>query len=103
MLLNGKEYKIGKITRAKNKRYTEVYNKVQELESNGKLVTDELLDEMVEVLVDIYDNQFSVDEVNDEWDIGDIIIGFATPQLEMNEKMNKRVNEIEKKFKTKKK
>lgn len=101
MLLNGKDYKIGKFTRKLNNRYKEISKKVEEADKSDKEYSDELLDEMVDMIVQLFDNQFTADEVNENWDISDIIMAFMAPQLELQDKLKEKIKPYEKKFKKK--
>ena len=66
MLLDGKEYKMGKFTRKLNKEYNEISAKVEAVDKKGEGYSDELLDEMVDMIVKLFGNQFTADEVNAE-------------------------------------
>lgn len=101
MILNGKDYKIGKITRAKNKKYTEIAEKVSLVDAKGEEYSEELLDEMVDVIVNLYDNQFTAEEINNEWDISDIVLAFISPKIEMADNLNEKVKPYQKKFQKK--
>ena len=101
MLLDGKEYKMGKFTRKLNKEYNEISAKVEAVDKKGEGYSDELLDEMVDMIVKLFDNQFTADEVNNNWDVSDIIMAFVSPQLEMQDKIDSKIKPYEKKFKKK--
>ena len=72
----GKEYESGKIGRKKYRAFREVYNDVVTPEK--QTYTDEELDRMVNAIVEIYDNQFTFNEANEEMkDVSQIIFNFA--------------------------
>ena len=72
----GKEYESGKIGRKKYRAFREVYNDLVTPEK--QTYTDEELDRMVNAIVEIYDNQFTFNEANEEMkDVSQIIFNFA--------------------------
>ncbi len=100
MKLNGKDYEVGKFTRKLNKEYTELSKEVEDEDKKGDY-SEELLDKMVAMIVKIFNNKVTEEEINDEWDIADIVVAFFAPQLEMKEKIDTKLKPYEKKFKKK--
>ena len=72
----GKEYESGKIGRKKYRLFREVYNDLVRPEK--QTYTDEELDRMVAAIVGVYDNQFTIEALNEELaDVSQIIFNFA--------------------------
>ncbi|NGT96498.1 hypothetical protein G6Y98_11940 [Clostridium perfringens] len=92
--IKGKKYESGKILRNKYKVYTEARDRISEKE----IYDDSDLDEMVRVIVAIFDNQFTEDDVNNDMDVSDIILNFSSMDFEIVEKVNKKVEKIQKAF-----
>lgn len=92
--IKGKKYESGKILRNKYKFYTEARDRISEKE----IYDDSDLDEMVRVIVAIFDNQFTEDDVNNDMDVSDIILNFSSMDFEIVEKVNKKAEKIQKAF-----
>ena len=92
--IKGKKYESGKILRNKYKAYTEARDRIAEKE----IYDDSDLDEMVRVIVAIFDNQFTEDDVNNDMDVSDIILNFSSMDFEIVEKVNKKAEKIQKAF-----
>ena len=92
LIVNNKEFESGKITRSKFKKYSDTREEL----INKETYTDSDLDKMVSVLVTIFDNQFTEDDINNEFEISDIIYNFARIELEINQKVNKKIEETNK-------
>lgn len=94
VVVKGKKYESGKILRNKYKIYIEARDKISEKE----IYDDNDLDEMVRVIVAIFDNQFTEDDINSDMDISDIILNFSSMDFEIAEKVNKKAEKIQKAF-----
>ena len=92
--VKGKHYDSGKMTRGKYSKYIKVRDELV----NKDMYSDEDLDEMVSVLVKIFDNQFTEDDINDEFGIDEIILGFNTIDYEIATKVNNKVEKMNKAF-----
>lgn len=92
--IKGKKYESGKILRNKYKVYTEARDRIAE----NEIYDDSDLDEMVRVIVAIFDNQFTEDDVNNDMDVSDIILNFSSMDFEIVEKVNKKAEKIQKAF-----
>lgn len=92
--IKGKKYESGKMLRNKYNVYTEARDRISEKE----IYDDSDLDEMVRVIVAIFDNQFTEDDVNNDMDVSDIILNFSSMDFEIVEKVNKKAEKIQKAF-----
>lgn len=88
ILVNNKEFDSGKMVRSKYK----VYSKVRDELTGKENYDDEDLDKMVNALVVLFDNQFTEDDINDEFEVSDIIFNFIRADLEVAEKLNKSID-----------
>lgn len=88
IVVNSKEFDSGKMVRSKYK----VYSKVRDELTGKENYDDEDLDKMVNALVVLFDNQFTEDNINDEFEVSDIIFNFIRADLEVAEKLNKSID-----------
>lgn len=106
--VKGKKYTIEKLTRAKKKIYTEEFEKINKLSEKLKAgqVTDtsddEQLGEMYEALVKLYDNQFTVEDLDEE-DCIEMTFAFMSIRIEMEERLNSKIDNVKKTFQKSKK
>lgn len=93
--VSGKEYESGKIGRRKYAAFREVYNKLVKPEK--ETYTDEELDEMVQAIVEIYDNQFTLEEANKELeDVSEIIFNFALINANIIKRLGEQAEDAKK-------
>ena len=91
----GKEYESGKIGMKKYREFREVYNDLVKPEK--QTYTDEELDRMVSAIVEIYDNQFTFDEVNKELaDVSQIIFNFALINANIIKRLGEQAEDAKK-------
>ncbi len=93
-----KTYKLGKLTRAKDKLYSEAAKKIEENTKKEENTDDEDYDTMVNTLVKLYDNQFTEDEINENMEVSDIIGAFTSILIYKNGKARKYVEDATKSF-----
>ncbi|MBN1044913.1 hypothetical protein DVW08_05940 [Clostridium botulinum] len=98
LILNGKEYKVDKINRKKNTIFNEAYEKIKVKAETNAEFNDNDLDLMVETIVKLYDEQFTEDEVNEEMEVADIIFNFMQVQIEIQSKLNNKIEKAKKAF-----
>lgn len=90
-----KEYESGKIGRKKYKAFREVYNDLVTPEK--QTYTDEELDRMVSAIVEIYDNQFTFEEANEELaDVSQIIFNFALINANIIKRLGEQAQDAKK-------
>ncbi|WP_349401360.1 phage tail assembly chaperone G [Clostridium perfringens] len=94
VVVKGKKYESGKITRNKYKVYSQARDKIAEKE----MYDDSDLDAMVKVIVAIYGDKFTEDDVNDDMEVSDIILSFSAIDFEIAKKVNSKVEKIQKDF-----
>lgn len=94
VVVKGKKYESGKITRSKYRVYTEVRDKI----ASKEVYADSDLDEMVSVLVKIFDNQFTEDDINDDMDVSDIMLNFSAIDFDIATKVNNKAEKLQKAF-----
>lgn len=92
--IGNKSYESGKIVRKKYDIYSEVRDKLEKHQS----YTSEDLDDMVNVLVEVYDNQFTADDINNNFDVSEIIFAFMQFDIEVADKVNSKVEGAKKKI-----
>jgi hypothetical protein len=91
----GKEYESGKIGRKKYRAFREVYNDLVTPEK--QTYTDEELDRMVNAIVEIYDNQFTFNEANEEMkDVSQIIFNFALINANIIKRLGEQAEDAKK-------
>lgn len=91
----GKEYESGKIGRKKYRAFREVYNDL--VTSEKQTYTDEELDRMVNAIVEIYDNQFTFNEANEEMkDVSQIIFNFALINANIIKRLGEQAEDAKK-------
>lgn len=88
IVVNSKEFDSGKMVRSKYK----VYSKVRDELTDKENYDDEDLDKMVNALVVLFDNQFTEADINNEFEVSDIIFNFIRADLEVAEKLNKSID-----------
>ncbi|MCQ4699082.1 hypothetical protein NE452_16270 [Paeniclostridium sordellii] len=88
IVVNNKEFDSGKMVRSKYK----VYSKVRDELTDKENYDDEDLDKMVNALVVLFDNQFTEADINNEFEVSDIIFNFIRADLEVAEKLNKSID-----------
>lgn len=94
IVVNNKEFDSGKMVRKKFKAYSEVRDDLTDKE----IFSDEDLDKMVRALVTLFDNQFTEDDINEDFEVSDIIFNFIRADLEISEKVNSKVKKVNKLF-----
>lgn len=87
--VKNKEFDSGKLLRSKYKKYTDIKESLMDV--NKETYTDDDLDKMVSAIVKLFDNQFTEDDINDEFEISDIIFNFMRIELEIAEKLNEKI------------
>lgn len=92
--VNNKEFDSGKLLRSKYKKYTEVRDSLTQKEN----YSDEDLDDMVSTLVILFDNQFTEDDINKDFEVSDIIYNFMRADIEIAEKLNEKIEQTNKLF-----
>mgnify|MGYP003297628748 CR=1 FL=1 len=92
LIINNKEFDSGKLIRNKYKKYSEIRDEL----INKEKYTDEDLEKMVLVLVAIFDNQFTEDDINNEFEVSDIIYNFMRIDVEIMQKLDKKIEETNK-------
>ena len=91
----GKEYESGKIGSKKYRHFREVYNDLVTPEK--QTYTDEELDRMVNAIVEIYDNQFTFNEANEEMkDVSQIIFNFALINANIIKRLGEQAEDAKK-------
>lgn len=91
----GKEYESGKIGRKKYRAFREVYNDLVTPEK--QTYTNDELDRMVNAIVEIYDNQFTFDEANEELaDVSQIIFNFALINANIIKRLGEQAEDAKK-------
>lgn len=98
LTVKGKNYKCGKITRGKYSKFNKIYEELEQKDGKQSLYNDEDLDKMVECVVEAYDNNFTVNDINEELDVPEIIFAFSSIMMEIQEKLNKKVEKIQANF-----
>lgn len=90
IIVKNKEYDSGKMLRKKYKEFSNTRNELTDKEE----YSDEDLDKMVKTIVILYDNQFTEDDINEEFEVSDIIFNFMRADVEIAEKLNKNIDTV---------
>ncbi len=98
LTVKGKNYSCGKITRKKYREFNKIYEELEQKDGKQSLYTDQDLDNMVEFVVEAYDNNFTIENINEEFDVPEIIFAFSSIMLEIQEKLNKKVEKVQTNF-----
>lgn len=96
--VKGKEYEVKKITRTKNKIFNDAFAKVKNKAEEDQEFNENDLDLMVETLVKLYDNEFTEEDINEDMEVSDIIFNFMGVQIDIQTKLNKKLNGAKKNF-----
>lgn len=96
IVINGNTYTSGKITRPKYKKFRESYEELTK--DNKQVFTDEDLDKMVECIVIVYDNQFTIDDVNNQLDVSEIIFNYSSINAEIMSSLFNQAADAKKNF-----
>ncbi|MBE5936049.1 MAG: hypothetical protein E7262_09700 [Lachnospiraceae bacterium] len=86
--VKGQEYTCEKISRTKYAKFRDTYQKITKDDPDKMIFTEEDLDDMVEVIVFVYDNAFTVDDINDDLDVPEIMFHFSLINAEVMNKVN---------------
>ena len=89
-----KEYDSGKMVLSKYEKYTEVRDRISQ--QDGYSYKD--LKDMIDIIVFIFDNQFTVEDIESEFDIPEVIINFMRADIEIAEKLDKEIKKTNKLF-----
>lgn len=92
--VKNKEFDSGKLVRSKYKLYSEVRDEL----TTKDTYSDEDLDKMVHSLVVLFENQFTEEDINEDFEISDIIYNFLRADLEIAEKLNNKIEATNKLF-----
>lgn len=92
--INNKEYKSVKMTRKYYKIYMDAFKRLE----NKEMYEDEDLDLMVKTLVNLYDNKFDEEEINEELTVSDIIYNFMMLQTDETIELQKKIEKAQKAF-----
>lgn len=98
IIIDGKKFESGKINRPKYSIYLKAKEKLTEKEEKGLSFNDDDLDLMVSTLVKLYDNQFTEDDINNNFEISDILFEFMHCDVDTYGSFGKKVSDVQKKF-----
>lgn len=89
-----KKYDSGKMLLSKYKKYTEVRDRLSQ--QGGYTYKD--LEDMMGVLVFIFDNQFTIEDIEEDFEITEIIYNFLRADIEIAEKLDKKIEQTNQLF-----
>ncbi|UFH66461.1 hypothetical protein KQH81_08045 [Clostridium cadaveris] len=92
--INNKEYKSVKMTRKYYKIYMEAFKQLE----NKEMYEDDDLDLMIKILVKLYDNNFTEDDINNELSVYEIVYNFMMLQENELLELNKKIEKAQKAF-----
>lgn len=102
LIINRKEFTMPqKIDVDAYLHYLEVRDEVMDTEHSHGLYTRKQFGEMMDCIVEIYGNQFTVDELKDAetgLSVGGIITEFVMIEAAIGEEVNKKVEKIQENF-----
>lgn len=96
--IDGKEFKRGPINLRKSIKYNEIFNKLLEKENKGEMYSEEDILQVAEFIVEVYDNQFTLDELLDGVEESELNIAFLECKSEQAEKSNAEIEKMNKSF-----
>lgn len=92
--IKNKEFDSGKMTLSKYKKYTEIRDKLSEKDG----YTYEDLEDMIDILVFVFDNQFTKEDIEEDFEVDEIIYNFLRVDIEIVEKLDKKIEKTNKLF-----
>lgn len=101
--VKGKKYKLDKVTRAKNKIYSEAFKKINDNAEKGKTNDDEDMDLIEDILVKMYDEQFTKEDLEEDMDVVDLTFAFMEIQIDIQQRLNNKIDNVQKVFNKRKK
>lgn len=95
--INEKEFESKKINVKLYMEYTKASKKINERINKNELYTDEDFEDMAEMLVKVYDNQFDKEDLFD-MEADEFIFAFNEIDLQVGEKLQKKIELMQKAF-----
>lgn len=92
--IKNKEFDSGKMTLSKYKKYTEVRDKLSEKDG----YTYEDLEDMIDISVFVFDNQFTKEDIEEDFEVDEIIYNFLRIDIEIVEKLDNKIKKTNKLF-----
>ena len=89
-----KEYESGKITKTKYKQFTDT---VKAMEKHSYFLEEDI-EKMQNAIINIYDNQFSIEEMDEYWGVDDIIFNFSMVNVDLMNSLNEKAKKAQKVF-----
>ena len=89
-----KEYKNGKITKDKYKQFTDT---VKSMEKHSYF-QEEDIEKMQNAIINFYDNQFTIEEMDEYWGVDDIIFNFSMINVDLMNSLNEKAKKAQKVF-----
>lgn len=93
-----KEYELGKLLRTKEKIYNDASIKLTKNAAKEENTDEEDYDLMVRTLVELYDNQFTEEDINENMETADITTAFVDILIYKQTKLNKNMEDRKKAF-----
>lgn len=104
IIVKGKNYECIKIVGRKYDNFCEVMDNIEKRQqTQGSGFTKEDLALIRELLADLFDNKFTSDDLYDDLDVSDVIFKFLEVQAEVEQKLNNKIEKIQKNSQGKKK
>lgn len=99
IVINGKEYTMPqKMTTITYMHYIKLRDEIMETEKQQKLYTYDQFVEMMDVIVEMYGNQFTRDEMIEDLEPQDIIMEFALMDVSVAQKVDTKVESFKENF-----
>ncbi|WP_297520507.1 hypothetical protein [uncultured Clostridium sp.] len=104
IIVKGKNYECTKIVGRKYDKFCDVMHDIdtRQSESNTGFNKDDMA-LMRELIVDLFDNKFTSDDLYDDLDVSELVFKFLEVQAEVESKLNNKIEKIQKNSASKKK
>jgi fatty acid/phospholipid biosynthesis enzyme len=93
--INGKNYVLGKLSPKKYKRFRNMLKNMGDMDLFGENVyTDEALEEVFDVVSDLFEGELTIKEIEENGDISEIIAFVREIQYSIQSDALKRTNKV---------
>ena len=96
IIISGKEYTMPQ--KMKYMKYIKLRDEIMQTEENKKLYTYDQFVEMMDVIVELYGNQFTVEDMANDLTPEDIIMEFVLMDVSVGGKVDEKVEKFRENF-----
>lgn len=104
IIVNGKNYECTKIIGRKYDKFCEIMDSIEtrQKEEGGGFSREDLAS-IRELLADLFDDKFTAEDIYNDLDVSEVIFKFLEVQAEIENKLNNKIEKIQKNSVSKKK